>query len=98
MDNSIFYKQTKMTQSEIAHLSGWVDVESNDSDDDLTPLTEIYKQVEKKLKTPQGKTGDYLRAGTVQAEELYICKRVQREIATRQLNSYGQFNRLYARH
>tara|TARA_Y100000004_G_scaffold23619_1_gene23959 strand:+ start:239 stop:1228 length:990 start_codon:yes stop_codon:yes gene_type:complete len=72
--------------------------ESNEFDDDLTPLTEIYKQVEKKLKTPQGKTGEYLRSGTVQAEELYICKRVQREIATRQLNSYGQYNRLYARH
>ena len=90
-----------MTQSDIAHLNGWMDVaaaESNESDDDLTPLTEIYKQVEKKLKTPQGKTGEYLRPGTVQAEELYICKRVQREIATRQINSYGQYNRLYARH
>ena len=90
-----------MTQSDISHLNVWMDVaaaESNEFDDDLTSLTDIYKQVEKKLKTPQGKTGEYLRSGTVQAEELYICKRVQREIATRQLNSYGQYNRLYARH
>ena len=80
-----------MTQSDIAHLNGWMDVaaESNESDDDLTPLTEIYKQVEKKLKTPQGKTESIIRSGTVQAEKLYICKRVQREIATRQINSYG---------
>ena len=79
MDNPILYKQTKMTQSDIAHPNGWTDVaaaESAESDDDLTPLTEIYKQVKKKLKTPQGKTGEYLRSGTVQAEELYICKRV----------------------
>ena len=87
-----------MTQSDIAHINGWIDVAVDEIEDDLTPLTEIYKQVEKKLKTPQGKTGEYLRSGTVQAEELYICKRVQREIATRQINFYGQFNRLYARH
>jgi len=91
-----------MTQSEIAYLSNLMDdAESeseSESDDDLTPLTEIYNRVEKKLKTPQGKTGEYLRSGTVQAEELYICKRVQREIATRQVNIYGQFNRSYARH
>lgn len=96
-----------MTQSDIAHIEGWFnasyessvpDDEESYSDEDLTPLTEIYKQVEKRLKTPQGKCGEYLRPGTVVAEELYICKRVQREIATRQINSYGKFNRLYARH
>jgi len=87
-----------MTQSEIAYLSNLMDDAKSESDDDLTPLTEIYKQIERKLKVPQGKVGKYLRSGTVQAEELHICKRVQREIATRQLNTYGQFNRSYARH
>ena len=92
-----------MTQSDVAHLQGWLDVayESenySESDDELTPLTEIYERLKDKLKTPQGKTGEYLRPGTVVGEELHICKRVQREIATRQINSYGQYNRLYARH
>ena len=66
-------------------------------EEEVTPLTEIYERVKHRLTTPQGKTGEYLESGTVTGEELHICPRVQREIATRQVNSYGQYNRMYAR-
>ena len=44
MDNPILYKQTKMTQSDIAHLNGWIDVAVNLMNSTIS-LTEIYKQV-----------------------------------------------------
>lgn len=96
MDNPNPKTKIKMKTTQIPFLSTDVEVEGY-IEDELTPLTDIYKQVEKRLKTPQGKTGEYLEPGTVTGEELYICRRVQREIATRQINTYGQYNRMYAR-
>lgn len=92
-------KENNMTNVQIPFLCDEVDsaVAEIYVEEELTPLTDIYKQVEKRLKTPQGKTGEYLEQGTVLGEELHICKRVQREIATRQINTYGQYNRMYAR-
>ena len=88
-----------MTKLQIPFLYDEVDSVETESyvEEGLIPLTDIYKRVEKKHKTPQGKIGEYLQPGTVLGEELYISPKVQRDIATRQINIYGQYNREYVR-
>ena len=68
MDNSNIKKQ--ITKLQIPFLYDEVDSVETESyvEEGLIPLTDIYKRVEKKLKTPQGKIGEYLQPGTVLGE------------------------------
>lgn len=88
-------KPVKTMTTQIVNISSFVD--ENENDDDLISLSTIYNQVKSKITIPSGKIGQYLRPGQINASEAYVTPKVQREISTRQINTYGQFNRSYAR-
>ena len=70
---------------------------ADEEDDNLVSLTSIFNAIKSKLNITPGVTGEWLRPGTVDPSELYVTLKVQREVSTLQLNSYKQFNRIFAR-
>lgn len=76
-------------------------VDGNDfdeEDDDLVSLTSIFNAIQTKLHVKPLVYGDYLRPGEVNVRDLYVSRRVQRLISTRQIDEYGKegFRREYA--
>ncbi len=71
--------------------------EFDDEDDDLVSLTSIFNEIKSKLKIEKGIFGHWLKPGQVDPQRLYVSRRVQRLISTLQLNTYGKFQRHFAR-
>ena len=71
--------------------------DEGNQDENLVSLESIFNEIKSKLEVEPGIVGEWLRPGTVNPWELYVTLKIQREISTLQLNSYRQFNRVFAR-
>lgn len=65
--------------------------------DGLVSLESIFNAIKHKLKIKPGKIGQWLKPGLVSSKELFVTHKIQRDLSTQQINSYGQFNRMFAR-